>query len=130
MSEFQIPTPTVTTPHNFHDPGRSREITYVIGQESEFKTNVVEVAVAHNKDRKEFYATAGPVTIENDPGSPFIAKAYGSILFNRVTIARKPVARFSKKALDEFTDTIVSMVAIQANYDEKLKAMFEGKTEE
>lgn len=125
---------TLTLPPPVFEPARpksrSRTVNYFIeGTETpstEFadgtSRKAVQITVGHSKDRKQFYASAGQVTITHDP------RYFGTVtsfwLFNGVTLATLPVARFSAKALDEFTAKVVKFFDAQVAVTPKLQEMF------
>jgi hypothetical protein len=117
-----LPTPTVTTPHSFHDrgPARSRKITYVVDQDGK-STWTVQVHVSHDKDRKRFDAVVRVVEQQQD-GSFNIERM---ALMAGVRIAAEPVARFSAKALDAFASSVVAEFPDAYARSEHVRALFD-----
>lgn len=113
----------VSTPHSYYEPGRSRAITYYLEPKPAAdgeKSTAVQVSVSHDKSRKRFTAQAWRVTIEKSHG--FTSTCYD--LFAGVTLATQPVARFSAKALEAFTEQVLASVPDYAEASEKFAAMF------
>lgn len=125
MTTFTLPAPVFEPAR---PKSRNRTITYYIeGTEAPaphggVERKAVQVTVGHSKERKQFYASANQVTITIEPGSYFNSVAFW--LFNGVTLARQPVARYSDKALDVFRGQVIKFFESQVAVTPKLQAMF------
>jgi hypothetical protein len=129
MSTITLPEPEVTTPHSYYEPGRSRSITYYLSPKPTAdgeKADIVQVSVSHDKDRKRFTATAWRATEEKS--GAFTSTGFS--LFDGITLARQPVARFSQKAIEAFTAEVLANVPAYVEASEKFAAMFAYEPEE
>lgn len=86
----------------------------------------VEVSVMHNKDRKEFLAVANRMTKGRD--GVFETSSYS--LFDGVTLSRKPVARYSDKALEAEFERVLAVLPDLVEQHEGLAEKFVPVVEE
>lgn len=113
-----LPEPEITTPFSAYadERGRSRKATFWIDPKPTAdgeSARAVQLFVSHDKHRKQFYASLTPVTVEKR--GAFTSE--GFMLFSGARIAREPVARFSKKGVEEFlAKTLASLPAVIAEH--------------
>lgn len=100
---------------------RSIEVTWVLNEISEKVTEVVVLYVGHNKDRKRFFATLNQEK-RGKRESGFSCRSFS--VFGGANIASAPVARFSMKALTEFSRVALDrLAALAAEGNEKVVAL-------
>lgn len=107
---------------------RSRKVNFFLeGTETEKGTETsrkaVQVYVGHSKDRKEFWASASQITVTHDSKYPTMS-VESFWLYNGVNLARTPVARYSKKALEAFLAEVMEAFPAQVESSEKLQRLF------
>lgn len=95
---------------------RNIEVTWVLNVISEKVTEVVVLSVGHDKDRKRFFATLG----QEKRG----VRSRSFAIFGGMTVATAPVARFSMKALTEFSRVALDRLAhLAGEGNEKVVAL-------
>ena len=120
---FTLPAAVTTTPHTFHNPGRSRKTTYVIdAPDADGKGRAVYLSCSHDGDRKTFTARLQPCKTEAKEGSRFSSETFQ--IFSGVHIGSAPVARFSAKALDAFTAATIATLAALIASNSQVEALF------
>lgn len=120
-----LPTPVFAPAGRDYNgkPSRSRKVNFFVeGTETDDERVAVQVYVGHSTDRKQFFASVNQVTIRNEPGSPFSSEA--SWPFNAVTLQRRPVARYSEKALDAFLAEVLNVFPDLVEHTPKIQAFF------
>lgn len=128
MNTVTLPTPTISTPRGYRgEKSRSRNITYDIAGTTVTTAKgtermAVQITVGHLGNSKSFYAVANQVTIASETDSIFTSVAY--FPFDGVTLQRRPVARYSEKALDAFLAEVLAVFPDLVEGTPKLAAMF------
>lgn len=125
MTAPTLPTPVVTTPHSWFadEKGRSRKITYtVVEPTAETEGAAVIVTCAHNKGTKSFWTTVQPVVLGKKESGPFSGSSYMG--FSGFNCGKVPVARFSAKALEAYTEKTLAAIPVIVEQDPEVAAMF------
>lgn len=102
-----LPTPTIKTPHSYHEPGRSRHIDYPVRVREDGQRIIVRISAMHSKSHKRFVASVNRIVIEDRPGTGFVAEKYRPMEGFR-GLPQQPVGRFSAKALDAYVAYLVA----------------------
>lgn len=123
MNTLDLPTPAITTPHSFHEPGRSREaVWHLIPATDTEPGTAVKLRVAHSKTSKCFTAHLQPMRVEPARETGFSSETYH--LFSGVRIDSEKVARFSAKALDEYAAKALAKAEALIATDARIAALF------
>lgn len=112
-----LPTPVITTPSSPYADmkGRSRKAVYTMAEGA-----AVIVTCSYNKGRKQFQTSVQPVSIDRERGfevTKFMA-------FSGFTCGAVPQARFSAKALEEYTAQSLANVATMVEQSPAVAALF------
>lgn len=83
---------------------------------------VAQVFIAHDPSRKSFYASLNTVTIEDASGH----KTEAFFPFDGITLTRKPVGRYSEKALNTFVHEVQAQIPKWIDENPKVAAIFAG----
>lgn len=118
---MSLPTPTVRKSKT----QRSVKLNYPTGVAHDGGTKQAQVYVYHSAHRKAFIASLHLVTVKQENG--YTTEAF--FPFSGVTLASKPVARYSEKALDAFVVEVQALLPSLIESNEKVAAIFRGEGE-